>query len=112
MNKLVATVIGAVSPHLKRFTPFLYKNLYNLGSYWEDKVGRPMIYPYTYTAVLMTFPFKFYVSNGWSVKYYLIATLLCMPFHRKLSKAVNSKENKKRWKQIRKEWYGPHHDDH
>ncbi|XP_075221803.1 uncharacterized protein LOC142324750 [Lycorma delicatula] len=70
--------------------------------------GRPMIYPYTHSAVLAQFPYKHYFEKGWVLKYYLIAVALTVPLYYKISKGVNSPENKLKWKKIREEWYGPH----
>lgn len=40
---------------------------------------RPMKYPYTYTAKLAQFPWKFYILNNWVFRYYLIGVVLSMP---------------------------------
>uniref|UniRef100_A0A023FP45 Uncharacterized protein n=1 Tax=Amblyomma cajennense TaxID=34607 RepID=A0A023FP45_AMBCJ len=56
--------------------------------------GRRMKYPYTLTAKLAQFPYKFHFQNFWLVRYYLCGGLviyfffIVLPIHR----AVNSPE--------------------
>lgn len=48
--------------------------------------GRPMKFPYTFSAKLAQFPFKHYINNQWIWKYYLIACGLCVPVFYKIQK--------------------------
>lgn len=51
-----------------------------------EKVGRPMKFPYTFSAKLAQFPYKHYFSNQWIWKYYAISVVLCIPVFYKISK--------------------------
>ncbi|XP_014271364.3 uncharacterized protein roh [Halyomorpha halys] len=82
------------------------------GSSMSDKQsGRPMKYPYTLTAKIAQFPYKFYINNNWMWKYYLIALGVSFPLFYKLSRASNTPENVRVWHEIRKRDFTPggHH---
>lgn len=56
----------------------------------EKPVGRPMKFPYTFSAKLAQFPYKFYFKNQWIYRYYVPAVILCLPvfnYFRKLCKS-------------------------
>ncbi|XP_014205971.1 uncharacterized protein LOC106637621 [Copidosoma floridanum] len=75
-----------------------------------DEVSRPMRFPYTYTAKIAQFPYKFYFKHSWGFKYWVIASVLCLPVFYKLQKMSYSPENVKNWDEIhRKEFYGGDH---
>lgn len=51
--------------------------------------GRPMKYPYTYTAKIARFPYKFYFQNSWLFRYWcysLVATFPLIVFLHKAGK--------------------------
>lgn len=47
---------------------------------------RPMKFPYTFTAKLMQFPYRFYVEKCWVFKYWCISVVLCLPLFYKLER--------------------------
>lgn len=49
-------------------------------------VGRPMKYPYTYTAKIAQFPLKFHWNNAWTFRYYVIALAMSLPVFYKIQK--------------------------
>lgn len=57
--------------------------------------GRAMKYPYTYTAKIAQFPWKFYVKNNWMWKYYAIAIAVSFPLFYKIGRISNSPETVK-----------------
>ncbi|XP_055907733.1 uncharacterized protein LOC129942714 [Eupeodes corollae] len=59
----------------------------------EKPAGRPMKFPYTFSAKIAQFPFKFYVQNQWVWKYYLIGLAVSFPVFYKIHKLANSPEN-------------------
>ncbi|KAI5706277.1 hypothetical protein M8J75_006562 [Diaphorina citri] len=73
--------------------------------------GRPMEYPYTYSAKLARFPYKFYLTKQWIWKTMPFALLIVAPLYYKLSKLSNSPENVAKWKEIRRKELEGHHDD-
>ncbi|XP_015584841.1 uncharacterized protein LOC107262803 [Cephus cinctus] len=70
---------------------------------------RHMKFPYTFTAKMVQFPYKYYINNCWPYKYYLISVLLVSPLFVKITSAVNSPANKAKWYEIRKKELEPHH---
>ncbi|KAJ3637760.1 hypothetical protein MTP99_001192 [Tenebrio molitor] len=73
------------------------------------KPSRPMKYPYTFTAKIAQFPFKFYIKNNWMWRYYPIAVVLCIPVFNSISKLANSPENVAKWAEIRRKEAAGHH---
>lgn len=53
------------------------------------KVGRPMKYPYTFTAKLVQFPWKFYLTKNWLYKYYAVALIVTFPVFKKIHSLGN-----------------------
>lgn len=103
----------------------------------DKPVGRPMKFPYTFSAKLAQFPFKFYVQKQWIWKYYAVAFGLCIPVFYKISSlgkfffslldnednitsnlleklncfflTANNPENKAKWAEIRRLEREGHH---
>lgn len=48
--------------------------------------GRPMKFPYTFSAKIAQFPWKFYVQKNWMWRYYAIACVLSFPVFYKIGK--------------------------
>ncbi|XP_055325474.1 uncharacterized protein LOC129579418 [Sitodiplosis mosellana] len=61
--------------------------------------GRPMKYPYTFSAKIAQFPYKFYLKNSWLTRYWLIGIVASLPLWYKIHKAVNSPGNVAVWKE-------------
>ncbi|XP_030748902.1 uncharacterized protein LOC115886939 [Sitophilus oryzae] len=66
------------------------------------EVSRPMKFPYTYSAKLAQFPYKYYFKNQWIFRYYPVGVLAALPLFIFMSKLSKSKGNKEKWKAIRK----------
>lgn len=92
----------------------------------EKPVGRPMKFPYTFTAKFVQFPWKYYIKNQWIYRYYGISLILCLPLFnsiRKLSQffnsdnymilfrffTANSPANVAKWAEIRRKELEGHH---
>lgn len=54
-----------------------------------EKVGRPMKFPYTLSAKLAQFPFKYYFKNNWVFRYYIFSLALTFPVFMKISQLGN-----------------------
>lgn len=52
----------------------------------EKPVGRPMKFPYTFSAKIAQFPLKFYIKNQWIWRYYFIALGLSLPVFYKIDR--------------------------
>lgn len=50
-------------------------------------VGRPMKYPYTYSAKIAQFPYKFYFQNSWLARYWVFGMVAVFPLFYKIHKA-------------------------
>lgn len=72
--------------------------------------ARRMDYPYTMTAKLVNFPWKFYFTKQWIWKTMPLALLVTSPLFYKIGQASNSPENVAKWKEIRRKEH-EHHDD-
>lgn len=46
--------------------------------------ARPMKYPYTFSAKIAQFPFKFYVQNQWFFKYFIFGVAASIPVFYKI----------------------------
>lgn len=53
----------------------------------KPEVGRPMKYPYTFSAKIAQFPYKFYWNNSWFYRYYVFGIILTTPLIYKIHKA-------------------------
>lgn len=54
-----------------------------------EKPANPMKYPYTFTAKLAQFPFKFYIQNQWLWRYYMFGFFCSLPVFYKIHKLGN-----------------------
>lgn len=54
--------------------------------------GRPMKYPYTYSAKIARFPYKFYFNNSWYFRYWCYSLVATFPLIVYLHKAGKWKE--------------------
>ncbi|XP_060536631.1 uncharacterized protein LOC132708357 [Cylas formicarius] len=79
----------------------------------SDKPGpisRPMKYPYTFSAKIAQFPWKFFAKHNWIVRYYVFGFLSAFPVFVAVGRLANSPENVAKWAEIRrKEAEGHHH---
>lgn len=48
-------------------------------------VGRPMKFPYTFSAKIAQFPYKFYFQKQWIWKFYAVGVLASIPVFYKIS---------------------------
>ncbi|KAJ9575958.1 hypothetical protein L9F63_007185, partial [Diploptera punctata] len=71
--------------------------------------SRPMKYPYTFSAKIAQFPLKFYVTNQWIWKYYMVSLGLCLPIFYSISKLANSPGNKAKWAEMKRKEAEEHH---
>lgn len=71
--------------------------------------SRRMKYPYTISAKLAQFPYKFVLQNHWFFKYYAIGLLMSLPIFHKIEKLSKSPENIAKWEEIRKHELIPKH---
>lgn len=51
-----------------------------------EPVGRPMKYPYTFSAKVAQFPLKFHIKNQWIWRYYFIALGISVPIFYKIDR--------------------------
>jgi len=58
---------------------------------------RTMKYPYTLTAQIKQFPYKWMFKNQWIFRYWIYGCVVSLPVFWKISKMANSPENKKKW---------------
>ncbi|KYB25533.1 hypothetical protein TcasGA2_TC034306 [Tribolium castaneum] len=66
------------------------------------KPERPMKYPYTFTAKMVQFPFRYLYTNNRFIRYYPHAVVLSMPVFYYFHRLANSPENKQKWAEIRR----------
>ncbi|XP_077296789.1 reduction of Rh1 [Arctopsyche grandis] len=59
----------------------------------EGPPARPMKYPYTYSAKLAQFPYKFHINNQWFYKYYIFGFAATVPIFYYFQKLSNSPGN-------------------
>ncbi|KAJ8723643.1 hypothetical protein PYW07_007623 [Mythimna separata] len=71
--------------------------------------GRPMKFPYTFSAKIAQFPMKFYVQNQWIWKYWMIGIAVSVPVFYKIHKLANSPGNVAKWAEIRRKEAAEHH---
>ncbi|XP_076638039.1 reduction of Rh1 isoform X1 [Colletes latitarsis] len=75
----------------------------------SENPGRPMKFPYTLSAKIAQFPYKYYFTHksSWVFKFWLISVVLTAPLFYKIQKLSYSPENVKKWDEIhRKEFLG------
>ncbi|CAB0005523.1 unnamed protein product [Nesidiocoris tenuis] len=58
--------------------------------------GRQMLYPYTFTAKIAQFPYRFHWEKSWYFKYFLLGSL------------SNTPANVEEWRKHREELFGTH----
>lgn len=62
-----------------------------------------MKYPYTFTAKLAQFPYKWHYDNFWLPRFLLLGMAVSFPFFFYIHKKVNTPENKAFWAEKRKQ---------
>ncbi|RVE44115.1 hypothetical protein evm_011226 [Chilo suppressalis] len=75
----------------------------------SDAPGRPMKYPYTFSAKIAQFPFKHYLQNQWIWRYWMISIGVSLPVFYKIHKLANSPENVSKWAEKRRLEAAAHH---
>lgn len=68
--------------------------------------GRRMIYPYTLSAKIAQFPFRYYYDNVWLFKYFIFGIVASFPLFFYLGRKSYSPENVAEWKKNREELFG------
>lgn len=79
MDKVILDSLGA----------FVSKAFTALEKASGKKVGgppRPMKFPYTFSAKIAQFPWRFYIDNSRVYRYYLISIVLCLPIFYKIER--------------------------
>lgn len=93
-----------------------------------EPVGRPMKFPYTFSAKIAQFPLKFHIKNQWVWRYYFIALGVCVPIFYKIDRlgkyfviasflhfiifipyAANSPANVAKWAEMKRKELEGHH---
>ncbi|KAG4068634.1 hypothetical protein HA402_002325 [Bradysia odoriphaga] len=72
-------------------------------------VGRPMKFPYTFSAKIAQFPYKFYFQNQWIWKFYAVGVLVSIPVFYKISQLANSPGNVAKWAEAKRKEAESHH---
>ncbi|XP_055376534.1 uncharacterized protein LOC129608821 [Condylostylus longicornis] len=75
----------------------------------DAPVGRPMKFPYTFSAKIAQFPIKHYINNQWIWKYYFISVVACLPIFYKIHKLANSPANVRNWAESKRKEEAEHH---
>ncbi|KYN28418.1 PREDICTED: uncharacterized protein LOC108770428 [Trachymyrmex cornetzi] len=74
---------------------------------------RRMKYPYTFTAKIAQFPYKYYWKHSWLYRYFLLSSLITVPIFYKIQKLSYAPENVAKWDKIHQEMFfgtpGGHH---
>ena len=52
----------------------------------EAPKGRPMKFPYTMSAKIAQFPYKYYLNNNWVARYWMISAIACIPIFYSIQK--------------------------
>jgi len=63
------------------------------------RTPRTMVFPYTMTARLAQFPFKWYWKNEWLMRYYAYAIVICIPVFFWIQKKSYAPANVALWKE-------------
>lgn len=71
--------------------------------------SRRMKFPYTFTAKLVHFPIKFYITHNWMWRYYFIAVIVCLPVFKYIHGLSNAPGNVQRWNELKKAEAHEHH---
>ncbi|XP_064603866.1 uncharacterized protein LOC135469217 [Liolophura sinensis] len=72
--------------------------------------GVPMRYPYSLSAKLARFPYKWFWNNSRFVRFLGLSLVLTFPIFYKIHRGVNSPANKQQWAEIRKKRDHTHFD--
>ncbi|XP_063367722.1 uncharacterized protein LOC134656132 [Cydia amplana] len=75
----------------------------------DSAPSRPMKFPYTISAKIAQFPFKYYVTNQWIWKYWMVGIAASIPIFYKIHKLANSPENVSKWAEMRRKEAAAHH---
>ncbi|CAG9769821.1 unnamed protein product [Ceutorhynchus assimilis] len=87
----------------KAILDYLLKTVNDLkDEFSSSSPERRMKYPYTFTAKVAQFPFKFYYKHNILFKAYPWGVAAVLPLFWYISRMSNSKSNKKTWKAIRR----------
>ncbi|KAH1009644.1 uncharacterized protein LOC109545434 [Dendroctonus ponderosae] len=89
---------------LQSYVKEIANGLKNRGSA-PPAVQKPRVhmkFPYTFSAQIAQFPYKFYYKNNWIVRTYPWGFALALPIFWYMDRKVNSKENKAKWREIRR----------
>ncbi|VVC42173.1 Hypothetical protein CINCED_3A017605 [Cinara cedri] len=68
----------------------------------KQKLSRQMIFPYTFTAKIVQFPFKMHLKHHWMFPWFMGAGILCLPVFYKLQQLANSESNVIAWAEKRR----------
>ncbi|XP_044271425.1 uncharacterized protein LOC123015634 [Tribolium madens] len=66
------------------------------------KPERPMKFPYTFSAKIAQFPFRYLYENNRFIRYYPHAVVLSIPIFYYFHRLANSPANKQKWAEIRR----------
>ncbi|BES88853.1 Hypothetical protein NTJ_01660 [Nesidiocoris tenuis] len=70
--------------------------------------GRQMLYPYTFTAKIAQFPYRFHWEKSWYFKYFLLGSLVSWPLFVIIGRKSNTPANVEEWRKHREELFGTH----
>lgn len=71
-----------------------------------------MVYPYTMSAKISQFPWRYLWHESWQARYMVYATLFVVfPLAWKIDKKLTSPENKAYWREKRKHDYEHHYEE-
>ncbi|XP_025416399.1 uncharacterized protein LOC112687728 [Sipha flava] len=62
-----------------------------------EKLSRKMIFPYTFTAKVVQFPFKLHFKHHWMFPWLIGSAVLVAPVFYQLQKFANNEANIKMW---------------
>ncbi|CAG9809325.1 unnamed protein product [Chironomus riparius] len=72
-------------------------------------VGRPMRFPYTWSAKIAQFPLKWYVNSNPLWKYYFLGVIVALPVFYKVDRLSNSPGNVAKWAESKRKEAEEHH---
>ncbi|XP_018580283.1 uncharacterized protein LOC108917946 [Anoplophora glabripennis] len=106
VNEVIEKLKGLVkskSPVLSKLNLFMSKDKPPASASPVPKgPSRPMKYPYTFSAKIAQFPYKFYFQNNTIFRYYCYGVIAAVPVFVYISRLSNSPANKKKWAEIRR----------
>ena len=74
-----------------------------------DKAPRHMKYPYTLTAQIRQFPFKYHFNNNWIYRYYTYAFFVTLPVFAYIHKVTHSPANWENYREYKRKEDAEHH---